>query len=110
MKVIFDHNIPAKLRRHLPGYDVYTAGWLNWNHLSNGELIAASEEAAFDLILTGDQNMIYQQNNRTRRIAVVVLSRTDWPSPLENLELILRALERARRNSYEFVKLPDWAK
>ena len=91
----------------LTQFEVCTAGWLGWSHLENGELILASEAAGFDVMLTGDKRMYYQQNNAKRKMAMVVLSRIDWPVLRHHVELISAALERAEGNSYEFVTLPN---
>jgi len=47
--------------------------------LSNGELIAAAEQAEFEILITTDRRLKYQQNLTQRQIAVLVLSTTSWP-------------------------------
>jgi hypothetical protein len=75
----FDQGTPVPLRRHLQPHTVETAAELGWSELGNGELIAAAEEAGFDLMITTDQNLRYQQNLAERRIGIVVLMTTSWP-------------------------------
>lgn len=53
---------------------------LGWQGMANGELLDAAEEAGFDLLLTCDQNVRYQQNFTNRKLAVVILSSNHWPT------------------------------
>jgi hypothetical protein len=62
MLILFDNGTPAPLRHALTGHTVVEAIERGWDRLVNGELIAAAEEAGFDLILTTDKNIRYQQN------------------------------------------------
>ncbi|HEY7387715.1 MAG TPA: hypothetical protein VH640_04355 [Bryobacteraceae bacterium] len=74
MLILFDHVTPKGIARSLPGHTVTTAKDRGWDTLSNGDLLAAAEEAGFDVLLTADKNMRYQQNLAGCRIALVVLS------------------------------------
>lgn len=79
MKILFDQGTPAPLRGFLAGHQVTTAYEEGWSELSNGRLIAAAEQAGFDLLITTDRNLKYQQNLRDRRLAILVLLSTSWP-------------------------------
>jgi len=79
MRVLFDHGTPAPLRRALLGHTVETAYERGWSRLSNGMLLDAAEGAGFEVFVTTDKNLRYQQHLAARRIAVVVLSTTSWP-------------------------------
>lgn len=70
MKILFDANTPAPLARFLRGHEVMRADDLGWQGLDNGALLDAAEQAGFDLLLTCDQNVRYQQNSRVE----------SWPS------------------------------
>ena len=80
MRVLFDANTPAPLARSLRKHDVTRADELGWQGLENGALLDAAEEAGFDVLLTCDQNVRYQQNLADRRLAVVILSTNHWPT------------------------------
>ena len=73
MLVLFDQGIPVPLREFLVGNTVRTAAEQQWATLENGRLLDAAEAAGFDLLVTTDKNMRYQQNLVGRRIAVVIL-------------------------------------
>ncbi|WP_420641136.1 hypothetical protein [Candidatus Leptofilum sp.] len=79
MKILFDQGTPVPLRRHLIEHTVVTAYEQGWSKLSNGDLLQAAEEAGFQLFITTDQNLRYQQNLRERQMAIVVLLSTSWP-------------------------------
>jgi hypothetical protein len=80
VKILFDANTPAPLSHFLRGHDVLRADELGWQGMANGELLDAAEEAGFDLMLTCDQNVRYQQNFTNRKLAVVILSSNHWPT------------------------------
>jgi len=79
MLVLFDHVTPAGVARFLPGHTVAKAKDKGWDTLTNGDLLAEAEREGFDVLLTADQNMRYQQNLTGRKIAIVVLSTPQWP-------------------------------
>jgi hypothetical protein len=56
LKIVFDQGVPVPLRSRLVGHEIATAYQLGWSALKNGELIAATEKAGYDLLLTTDQN------------------------------------------------------
>lgn len=71
MLILFDHGTPRSIARWLHGHTVVEAFARGWDRLSNGALLKAAEEAGFDLLLSTDKNIQYQQNLKGRRIAVV---------------------------------------
>ena len=73
MKILFDQGTPVPLRRCLPAHSVTTAFEQGWCDLENGKLLDAAEQSGFELMLTTDSNLQYQQNLTERRIAIIVL-------------------------------------
>ena len=80
MRILFDQGVPLPLRCSFSGHEVITAWQRGWSELSNGELLAAAEADGFELLVTTDQNLRYQQNLRARRFAVLVLMVANWPA------------------------------
>jgi hypothetical protein len=72
LKILMDNCVPRPFRRLLPGHEVKTAYQCGWGRLSNGALLAAAG-AQFDLFLTTDQNLQFQQNLDALPISVLVL-------------------------------------
>jgi hypothetical protein len=106
MRVLFDQGTPAPLRHVLVGHEVSTAFELGWATLKNGELLAAAESLRFDVFITTDTNLKYQQNLKSRRIAIVVLGTTSWPRIKIVPERIVSIVNAATAGSYAEIAIP----
>jgi hypothetical protein len=78
MLVLFDQGTPVRITKFLLRHAVKTARQQGWDTLANGELLRMAEVARFDVLLTTDKNLIYQQNLKPRKIGIVVLGRNRW--------------------------------
>jgi len=105
LKVLFDQGTPAPLRTHFLSHHVSTAYELGWATLKNGELLAAAESNRFEVFVTTDANLAYQQNLSNRKIAIVVLSSTSWPRIQKNIKAIVQAVDTSTPNSYQRVAI-----
>ena len=105
MKVLFDQGTPVPLRTHFTTHHVSTAYELGWSTLKNGELLAAAESNGFDVFITTDANLAYQQNLSSRKIAIVVLSTTSWPRIQKNIQAIVKAVDTVTPNSFQRVAI-----
>lgn len=105
MRVLFDQGTPVPLRGHLANHSVDTVFERGWSTLKNGELLVAAEFAAYEVFVTTDKNLRYQQNFTGRRIAVVVLGTTSWPRLRQCVEDIARAIEASAPGSYAEVSV-----
>lgn len=72
MRLLLDECVPQRLRRELPGHQVSTVPEMGWAGKENGELLGLAE-SEFDVLVTVDQKLKYQQSVAGRNIAVVVL-------------------------------------
>lgn len=107
MLVLFDHGTPKGLARALPEHTIQTAQARGWDTLSNGALLNAAEEAGFDLLLTTDRRLRYQQNLAARRIALVVLTGSiRWSRVRQHVDRIAAAVAAATPGSYSEVEIP----
>jgi hypothetical protein len=100
MKILFDQGTPVPLRRRLTGHSVATAYEQGWSNLSNGELLKAAEEAGYQLFVTTDQNLRYQQNLRERQMAIVVLLSTSWPRISRRVDEISKVIDAMSSGGY----------
>ncbi|MBA2594915.1 MAG: DUF5615 family PIN-like protein [Pseudomonadota bacterium] len=73
MRVLLDEQLPRQLARHLSVHDVRTVQQEGWAGLTNGELLSRAAQAGFEVFLTGDQNLEYQQDLARSRLGVIVL-------------------------------------
>lgn len=106
MLVLFDHVTPRGIARFLVGHTVATAKERGWDTLSNGELLKAAEKAQFEVFLTADKNMRYQQNLAGRKIAIIVLSTPQWPRVKKHVDKIVAAVNKATAGAYTEVDIP----
>jgi hypothetical protein len=106
MLILFDQGTPVGIRDSLQGHVVKTAHQQGWSTLLNGELLRVAEEAGFDVLLTTDKNLAYQQNLAQRKIAVVALGRNRWSLIQPMLERIASAVNDAGPGSYALVEIP----
>ncbi|CAA9368542.1 MAG: hypothetical protein AVDCRST_MAG68-5243 [uncultured Gemmatimonadetes bacterium] len=72
-RVLFDEDVPRPLRRALPGFEIQTVIEAGWSGVKNGELLRRADEL-FDVFLTADRNLAFQQNLSKVRLGVVVLA------------------------------------
>ncbi len=107
MLILLDHGTPAPLRLFLKGHTVRKAKDLGWDTLTNGELLKAAEEAAFDLLLTTDKNIRFQQNLAKRVIAIAVLGNPRWPVVRRYVNQVLAAVNAAKPGTYCEVEIPE---
>jgi predicted nuclease of predicted toxin-antitoxin system len=107
VRVLFDHNLPHKLRTSLGTlgkHEIVTASYLGWGDLNNGELLRAAEESGIEVLVTGDQSLVHEQNVTGRRLAIVALSTNNWPIVKNYVLGILAAIDRAGPGSFQAVE------
>ena len=95
MRILFDQGTPAPLRRALIGHVVSTAFEMGCATLDNGALLKAAD-ADFDVLVTTDRNLLYQQKLTGLRLAVLVLPTTSWPQIRAHEARVVAALSRLR--------------
>ncbi len=100
MKILLDQGTPVPLRQFLNGHTVKTAYEEGWSALSNGDLLTEAENAGYQLLVTTDQNLRYQQNLRERQIAIVVLLTTSWPRIRPKAQNILEVINAMHSGGY----------
>jgi hypothetical protein len=103
MLILFDQGTPAPLRHGLTGHVITTAYERGWSNLDNGELLAAAEGASFEVLVTTDQNLLYQQNLTGRRISIVVLPTTRWPIIRQHVQEIAAAINSIKPGQFRGV-------
>lgn len=72
MRILLDESLPRELKSELPGHSVSTVQEAGWSGVRNGELLVLAA-AQFDVFITADQNLQYQQNLGALPVVVVVL-------------------------------------
>jgi len=95
MRVLFDQGTPVPARYYLSHHAVSISADLGWDRLRNGDLLVAAEKEGFDLLLTTDKNLRYQQNLNERTIAIVVIGHSQWPALKPHMQRVVDAVDAA---------------
>jgi hypothetical protein len=107
LRIVFDKNVPVGVRRFLANHEVRTFVEMRWHpQLENGDLLREAEAIGFDLMVTSDQNIRYQQNLTGRRLALLVLGSNIWPLVRDYAAAIAAAVDAAAPGSYTFIEMP----
>lgn len=101
--VLLDEGVPVGIRKHLEGCTVRTAAEAGWAGMTNGALIAAAETAGYQVLITADQNIRYQQNLAGRQLALVVLETNRWDVINGSIGAVQSAVGAAVAGSYASV-------
>lgn len=98
MRILLDHSVPRPLKVNLPGHDTDTAAERGWQELHNGELLDRAESDGYDLLITADQQMPFQQNFARRNISILILTTNSWPVLRQHLDEVNQAVNEVRSN------------
>jgi hypothetical protein len=104
MRILFDQGMPVGIRDALAAHEVKTAAEQGWSSLSNGHLLKAAEQAGFDVLLTTDTNIQFQQNLTGRRIAIVALSPNRWTLLRGRLSEIIASVEAVKPGEIRLIQ------
>ena len=107
MLVLFDSGTPRTLARFLiDQHTVAEARAHGWAELENGELLSRAEAAGFEVLVTTDKNISYQQNLAGRKIAIVVLGKGRWTLIEPHVAQVVEAVNASGPGSYTEVDIP----
>ncbi len=107
MHILLDIGVPRGIAAALVDHVVEEARVRGWNTLKNGELLEAAEQAGFDLFITTDKNLRYQQNLTARKIAIVILGSGRWTTIKLHLTAIADAANSAVPHTFIEVKISE---
>jgi len=102
LKILIDECVPRSIKRILPGHDAHTVQELGYSSYQNGDLLKIAE-GIFDLFITSDQNIRYQQNLAGRIISILILSTNKASILKANRERISEAVNAMK--PAEFLEL-----
>ncbi len=106
MLILFDQSTPAPLRFYLKSHNITEARDRGWDRLVNGDLLNVAEAAGFELFLTADKNLRYQQNLSLRKIAIIVIGNAQWRVLRRYVDRVVAAVDAAKPGSYAEVEIP----
>ena len=105
MKILFDQGTPVPLRDHLTHHSVDTSFERGWSNLKNGDLLDKAEQNGYQLLITTDQNLRYQQNLADRQLAIIVLMSTSWPRIQLRIHEIQKAIDEIVSGNYTEISI-----
>lgn len=105
MKILLDECVPWPMRKMLANHECSNPFRCGWNGVTNGQLLKRAENE-FDLFITADQNLRYQQNLSGRRIAILELSTNDLRRILAAESSIIKAVESLKESDYLQLEIP----
>ena len=105
MKILLDHNTPHGLINQLANHEVHTAERLGWETLRNGDLIRNAVLNGYDLLITCDQSIRFQQNLLRQPITVLTITTNDWRTIRTNISLVRTAIDTARQGENNLLHL-----
>ena len=101
MKILLDECVPRGVKRFLSGeHQILTSQELNWGGIQNGKLLALAEKEGFDLLITCDKNLPYQQRLTDRSISVLQLPTNNLAELKSIAESISRAVDTTMPGSF----------
>jgi hypothetical protein len=108
MLLLFDNGTPRTLARYLIDHHTVTeARARGWEELENGDLLTAAEAEGFQVLVTTDRNIRYQQNLAGRKIAIVVLGKGRWSIIKPRVAQIVAAVNAATPGSDAEIDIPE---
>jgi len=106
LRILFDKNVPVGVRGFLRKHEVRTIVEMQWpDQLDNGELLRMAEEAGFDVMVTSDQNIRYQQK-LSGKLALIVLGSNIWPVVRQHSAEIMARVDGATPGRDDFIEMP----
>ncbi|MGH7975112.1 MAG: DUF5615 family PIN-like protein [Limisphaerales bacterium] len=105
MKILLDECVPWPMHKFLTGHECSTAQQCGWGGIKNGDLLRLAE-GRFDLFITSDQNIRYQQNLAGRWIAIIELSTNDFRRIQNSATLIQSAIAAIKAKEFRQLEIP----
>jgi hypothetical protein len=106
MRILSDKSAPNGLAAYLREHSGSTAERCGWARWENGDLLSIAEESGYELFLTADKNLRYQQNLAGRKISILVLGQSPWPLVRQHIPAIVAAVDATTPGSFVEVEIP----
>ena len=106
MRVLFGQGTLVLLPQSQTNHEIAAAFGRGWSQLENGQLLEVAEREGFDVLVSTDRDLPYQQNLSAKDIALIILSTTSWPRIQRALPQVGEAADRAATRNYVEVPIP----
>ena len=105
MKILLDECTPRLVKNRLPQFFIRTAQELGWAGIKNGKLLNLAE-GQFDVLVSTDQNLPFQQNLTGKKLAVIILPSNKVPIVAQLISVIEQSLQVIQPGTFTKIKLP----
>ena len=105
MRILLDHSVPHPLRHFLPDHEMHTTHYRGWRPLQNGALFRNAIPEGYDLLITCDQSIRFQQNLLRQPITVLTITTNDWDTIRTNISLVRSAIDTAQQGHDNLLRL-----
>jgi len=105
VRILLDHNTPQGLRHLLTGHEVETARYRGWDTLRNGDLLRNALEHGFEMVITCDQGIRFEQNLPDVPIPVLTITTNNWRAIRSSVALKESAISSARGGQHYTLQL-----
>ena len=105
MKILLDECVPWPMSKFLPGHECKSVQQCGWGGLKNGDLLQKAE-GDFDVFITADQNLLYQQNLKGFKIGILELSTNDLKRIQAVKETLNKTIQATKPGAFEKFKVP----
>ena len=106
MKILLDECVPWPMHKFLVGHECLTAQQCGWGGIKNGDLLRRAEDE-FELFITSDQSIRYQQNLAGRKIAILELSTNDFRRIKAAAALIQSTVAEIKLKEFRHLEIPS---
>lgn len=106
MRILIDENLPRYIKSMLQAHDAVTVQELGWSGIRNGALIARAE-IAYDVFLTADKNLRYQQNMNERKLMLIVFPSNKLTAVKLLASQLQVALMTVKQGRFIELEMPD---
>ncbi len=109
MKLLLDENLPKKLKQDFANHEIFTVREMRWDGIENGELLKLLLANGFDVLITGDKNIAFQQNFKQYPIPVLILDAFDntYFTLSRFVPLVEKAIENGLPNGPTVLRLEN---
>ena len=105
MTILLDGCVPWPLHKMLAGHECHHVQQFGWSGIKNGELIQLAE-GKFDLFITADQNLRYQQNLTGRSISIIEISTNNLRRITASISLLVEAVTSLKAGEFRLIQIP----
>ena len=100
MNILLDESVPRLVKKRLTEFSITTVQEMGWSGMKNGDLLAVAEENQFDVFITADKHLQYQQNLSKSQLSFIVLPTNEVPLVVTLLPALKKAIKEIQKGAF----------